>query len=138
MCDIHVSGCQLAASPLLNAQTTFVHVRPEVMCRLPTIYSSSSKLMNPLRVMGQYNAAVTSASARQMSVNVLPPAGAAAVSDGDEFMLAAGEAAGFPMTDTPGEFDRLGEIHPDLRRCVGVGTERDGNIFAEGEVQQLG
>ncbi len=31
MCEIHVSGCQFAASPLSNAQTTFAHVSPDVM-----------------------------------------------------------------------------------------------------------
>ena len=39
MCEIHVSGCQLAGSPLLKAQTTFVQDSPEVDVRIVVMYS---------------------------------------------------------------------------------------------------
>ena len=37
MCEIHVSGCQLADSLLVKAQTTFVQVSPEVTCGFPVM-----------------------------------------------------------------------------------------------------
>src|ERR1039458_75420 len=44
MCERRVSGNQLAASPEVNAQATFVGVKPLRTCGLAVTYSGSSKL----------------------------------------------------------------------------------------------
>src|ERR1035438_1432702 len=46
MCQSRVSGNQLAASPEVNAQTTFAAVMPVRTCGFEVTYSGSSKLTN--------------------------------------------------------------------------------------------
>src|SRR5258705_2428108 len=63
MCESHVSGCQLLASPLVNAQRTPAQVRPARTCALPVTYTSSSKVVKSCPATRAYARIVATASA---------------------------------------------------------------------------
>src|SRR5262245_845701 len=63
MWDIHVSGCQFAACPVVSAQRTLAAVNPPVTCGVLNTYSLSEKLIKPARRTGQKAASETTARA---------------------------------------------------------------------------
>ena len=95
MCEIHVSGCQLAAYPLWKAQPSPAHVNPLLTCELLMMYASSSRQMKSWCITGQYKAAVTRASVRQMTAESCFRVGVAVnmIESGQPFK----DSMGFPI-----------------------------------------
>ena len=58
-------------------------------------------------------------------------------SEPDRFALPAAEAEGFGITNTAGQFDGGGKIHSHFPGRMGIGTEGEGNMAFEGELQKL-
>src|SRR5438094_395540 len=66
MWESQVSGCQLLACPVLNAQAILAQLRPVTTCPFSSTYWPSSRKMKPLLKTGQYAPRVTAVKRRQI------------------------------------------------------------------------
>ena len=133
-----MSGCQFAASLLVNAQTKFVQLNPVVTCGLAVTYCvvvvkdewmAGDRPVKRRRAQREHGA-----DDREI---IFFGRASVIASKPDRFALALTETERLRVADAAGQRDGLGEIHADFAGRVRVRAERDRHMAGKRELEQV-